>query len=72
MLMNHKNFHFTQIPDKTNDMIFLKSPKTIFTDRRKDGRKDGQTLFHRTLPAYAGGPEKYGARFRFIWIFLKV
>ena len=30
MLMNHKNFHFTQIPDKTNDMIFLKSPKTLF------------------------------------------
>ena len=27
MLMNHKNSHFTQIPDKTNDMIFLKSPK---------------------------------------------
>ena len=33
MLMNHKNFHFTQIPDKTNDMIFLKSPKTLFLDR---------------------------------------
>ena len=30
MLMNHKNFRFTQIPDKTNDMIFLKSPKTLF------------------------------------------
>ena len=30
MLMNYKNFHFTQIPDKTNDMIFLKSPKTLF------------------------------------------
>ena len=29
MLKNH-NFHFTQIPDKTNDMIFLKSPKTMF------------------------------------------
>ena len=28
MLMNHKNF--TQIPDKTNDMSFLKSPKTMF------------------------------------------
>ena len=27
MLMNHKNSDFTQIPDKTNDMIFLKSPK---------------------------------------------
>ena len=30
MLMNHNNFHFTQIPDKTNDMIFLKSPKIMF------------------------------------------
>ena len=32
MLMNHKNFHLTQIPDKNNDMIFLKSPKTLFLD----------------------------------------
>ena len=30
MLMNHKNFHFAQIPDKTNDVIFLKSPETMF------------------------------------------
>ena len=30
MLMNHKNFHLTQIPDKSNDTIFLKSPKTMF------------------------------------------
>ena len=30
MLMNHKNLCLTQIPDKTNDMIFLKSPKTLF------------------------------------------
>ena len=28
--MNHKNVHFTQIPEKTNDVIFLKSPKTMF------------------------------------------
>ena len=33
--MNHNNFHFTQIPDmifdvKINDVIFLKSPKTMF------------------------------------------
>ena len=27
MLMNHKNFDFTQIPEKTNDVIFLKGPK---------------------------------------------
>ena len=25
-----KNFHFTQNPDRTNDMNFLKSPKTMF------------------------------------------
>ena len=30
MLMDNKNFHFTQIPDKPNDVIFLKSPKTLF------------------------------------------
>ena len=30
MLINHKNIDFTQTPDKTNDMIFLKSPKTMF------------------------------------------
>ena len=32
MLMNHKSFHFTQIPDKTNDAIFLKSRKTLILD----------------------------------------
>ena len=30
MLMNHNNFHFTQIPDKTNDMVFLKSLRIMF------------------------------------------
>ena len=30
MLMNHKNFHFTQILDKIDDLILLKSPKTMF------------------------------------------
>ena len=30
ILMNHKNFHFSQIPGKTNDVIFLKSSKTLF------------------------------------------
>ena len=30
MLMNHKNFHLTQIPDKTNGVIFLKIPKNMF------------------------------------------
>ena len=29
MLINHKNFCFTQIPDKTNNVIF-QSPKTLF------------------------------------------
>ena len=98
MLINHKNFHLTQNPDKTNDAIFLKSPKTMFLDHFwlflvifdwwrffprnlalsnrtiyaplmsqsqqkiwKDGRtgrrKDGQTLFYRTVPAEVGGPK---------------
>ena len=30
MSINHKNFHFTQILDKTNDVIFLKIPETMF------------------------------------------
>ena len=30
MFMNHKNCYLTQIPDKTNDVIFLESPKTMF------------------------------------------
>ena len=30
MLMNHKSFGFIQIPEKTKDVIFLKSPKTMF------------------------------------------
>ena len=30
MLMNLKNFHLTQFPDKTNETIFLKSPETLF------------------------------------------
>ena len=30
MLMNHKNFHFTKLPDKNDDVIFLKSPKAMF------------------------------------------
>ena len=33
LLMNLKNFHLTQIPDKTNDMIFLESPKSLFLGR---------------------------------------
>ena len=28
--MDHKNFDFTQIPDKINVIIFLKSPKIMF------------------------------------------
>ena len=36
MLMNHKNFHLKQIPDKTNDVIFLKSPKTLFWTKTKN------------------------------------
>ena len=28
--MNHNKFHFRQIPDKTNDVIFLKMPEAMF------------------------------------------
>ena len=34
----------------------LKSQFSERTDRRKDVRKDGRTLFYRNLPAEAGGP----------------
>ena len=30
VLMNHKTFDFTQIPNKTYEVNFLKSPKTMF------------------------------------------
>ena len=30
MLMSHKNFHFTQIPHKTNNVIFWKVEKPCF------------------------------------------
>ena len=33
MLLNHKNFCFTQIPNKTNNVIFLKNPKTLLLSR---------------------------------------
>ena len=29
MLKNHKCFHSTQFPDKANDLIYFKSPKTV-------------------------------------------
>ena len=37
MLMNHKNFRYTQIPDKTNAMISLESSKTVFGSFLPDG-----------------------------------
>ena len=54
MLINHKNFHFTQIPDKTNDVIFLKSPKTMFLGHFRSFLPDGEffpkiELLHTTL-----------------------
>ena len=29
MLKNHNCFHYTRFPDKANDLIYLKSPKTV-------------------------------------------
>ena len=43
MLKNHKNFDFTQIADKT-DVIFLKSPKTMFA--RWEFFSKNQTVTH--------------------------
>ena len=43
-----------QVSEKTNESI----PRKL-TDNRKDGWKDEQTLFYRTLPAEAGGPIKF-------------
>ena len=60
MLMNHKNFHLTQIPDKTNDTILLKSPKThfwAFFAHFWSFLPNGHTLFYRTLPTEASGPK---------------
>ena len=37
--------------EKINDIIERK-----YSDRQKDGWKNGKTLFYRTLPANAGGP----------------
>ena len=48
MLINHRNFHFAKITDKTNDVIFLKSPETNepilrkLTHRQKNGQKETQ------------------------------
>ena len=33
--------------------------ENAWTDRQKDGWKDRQTLFYRTLPATAGVPKSY-------------
>ena len=43
--------------EKTNDTIPRKRPDK-WKDGRTEGRKDGQTLFHRTLPTTAGGPTR--------------
>ena len=42
--------------EKTHDIIPRKCPGRHGTEGRKDGRKDRQILFHRTLSANAGGP----------------
>ena len=50
MLMNRKNFHFTQIPDETNDVIFLKSPETMFLDHFWSFLPDGHFFQKICLP----------------------
>ena len=57
-----KNFTENPALSRTTSYEFLApcqiSEKTNYTIPRKrlDGRKDGQTLFYRTLPATARGP----------------
>ena len=41
-----------QFQEKTNDTILDRQK-----DRRMEGQKDGQTLFHKTLPANTRGPK---------------
>ena len=53
MLMNHKNFCFTEIPDKTNDVIFLKSPKPLFKLWLTRG-----TIYDPLIPCKFRGGEK--------------
>ena len=43
--------------ENTNDRIPRKRPD-IWKDGRTKGRKDGQALFYKVLPATAGGPIK--------------
>ena len=63
--MNHKNFHFTQIPDKTNDVIFFKSPKTMFLDHfcpmgifSKNIRLSHTTIYGPLLDKQKGGQKR--------------
>ena len=42
--MNHKKFNFTQIPDKTNDVISLKSPRTMILGHIGPFLRDGDFL----------------------------
>ena len=51
MLMKHKNFDFTQIPGKNNDVIFLKSPKTMFLGYFWPFLPDGD-FFQKNLLSY--------------------
>ena len=46
------SYHHANNLEKTNHTIPRKR-----LDRRTEGQKDGQTLFHRTLPANDGGPK---------------
>ena len=71
--MNHKNFHFIQIPDKTNDLIFLKSPKTMFLGHFWSFLSDGNsfqktqlchTQLHMGPQHHAKFPKKLMRKFR--------
>ena len=43
---------------KFKKKLMSQSRENLWTNKRTDGRTNGQTLFHRTIPAEAGGPKK--------------
>ena len=72
IVMNHRNFHFTQIPEKTNDVIFLKSPETMFSvtynyiwalntmlSFRKNYKRKGRPYFIGSLRRRPGVQKEY-------------
>ena len=54
--MSDKTIYGPLTPCKVSEKNIESILRNLLTDGRTDERTDGQTLFHRTLPAEAGGP----------------